>query len=225
VTWTTESPVAEVAAALDAGADAYGLPRNFLRAIAWLESAWRETAFSCSYDIGVTQQKRSLWEALDRIDDPTCHTTYTTYSPYVMRKNVELGAKLLAWLSCYFAYHADGVGTLPHPDRGTAAWYYQHSGRQFPDTVNADGSPNPNSLCAAAYHDARHPEYAALTATPSIWSCPFNATAGDHSLFEIVAAAYNAGAGEVSRNGITNPYYVSVVQQDVLKCAAGQAPR
>jgi hypothetical protein len=214
-----------VSAALDAAADAYGVPRNLLRGIAWIESSWREQSFSCSYDIGALAIKLNHWKPLDRIDDAGCGLGYTTYSPYLMRENTLLGAKLVAWLTCYFAYHADGVGVATRPDHGTAAWYYDQAGRTFPDTTNPDGSANPASLCAAVFYDPHHPEYAALSPAPSIWSCPFNATAGDHTLFEIVAAAYNAGVGEISRNGVTNPQYVESVRQDVLACAAGKTPR
>ncbi|HZC78997.1 MAG TPA: hypothetical protein VE258_14695 [Ktedonobacterales bacterium] len=79
----------------------------------------------------------------------------------------------------------------------------------------------------ARYHDAAHPEYAALPENLASdgWSCPYTPKTGDSTLLDITLSAYNAGAGAIYNCGcIPNPAYVASVESFVPQFAAGTLP-
>jgi len=217
---------AQIRAALYSAADAYHLPRNLLLAVAWQESRWHQDVLSCDGGIGLMQIQDYTAPWLNGQSVPACGLVATSYDVNALQGNADLGAKYLVYLSCFFSYWGNDGGTsAANPGAYTMAWYYQNAGLQYPDTKNADGTPNPNSLCTAVFGDPIHPEYAALpTTTASPWSCPYSATTGDATLLDITLSAYNEGADNVVRNGIFNWWYVQGVEGWIPQFAAGSLP-
>jgi hypothetical protein len=222
---------AQIRAALDAAADQYRLPRNLLLAVAWQESRWHQDVLSCDGGIGLMQIQYYTAPWLDGQAVPDCHLGATSYDVNSLQGNADLGAKYLAWLSCYYSYWGyppagATTGTGPsNPTPYTIAWYYQQAGLQYPDAKNANGTQNPNSFCAAVFNDPANPEYAALPATTAQpWSCPYSATTGDATLLDITLSAYNEGAAYTDAHGIQNWWYVQGVEGWVPQFASGALP-
>jgi hypothetical protein len=159
------------------------------------------------------QLKYGLWESVDLISAPECGLAQDTYDPYIPQDSAYLGAKLLAWLTCYYSYWGGVYGaTLQNPGKGTLAWYYQQAGLQYPDTKNADGTANAHSLCAAVYHDATKPYYPFIAPTQEqTWSCPYSAKTGDSTLLDVVISTYNQGIGTTNDQGIANQWYIGYI--------------
>lgn len=216
----------QIRAALYTAADAYHLPRNLLLAVAWQESRWHEDVLSCDGGIGLMQLQYYTWPWLNQQSVPACGLSATSYDPNTLQGNANLGAKFLAWLSCFYSYWGNNGGSsLSNPGPYTMAWYYQQANLPYPDSKNANGSPNPNSLCAAVFNASDHPEYAALPSTTSQpWSCPYSATSGDPTLLDFTLSAYNEGPGYTDQYGIQNWWYVHGVEGVVTQFAAGTLP-
>jgi soluble lytic murein transglycosylase-like protein len=215
-----------IAAALEAAALKYGLPANLLKAVAWQESRWHVDVLSCDGGIGLMQIQYYTYPWLNSVVEPACDLVATNDDPYTLEGNADLGAKYLKWLSCFYSYWGDNGGASPtSPGAYTIAAYYQQAGLQYPDSLNADGTVNPNSYCAAVYNDPNHPEYAALPSTTSdVWSCPYSATTGDNTLLDMALSAYNEGAGYTDQYGIQNPWYVSGVEGWIPQFASSALP-
>lgn len=216
----------QIRAALYTAADAYHLPRNLLLAVAWQESRWHEDVTSCDGGIGLMQLQYYTWPWLNGQSVPACGLTATNDDPQTLQGNANLGAKYLVWLSCYYSYWGNNGGaSMSSPGAYTIAWYYHNASLQYPDTKNADGSVNSKSFCAAVFNDPAHPEYAALPATTADpWSCPYTAVATDPTLLDISLSAYNEGATNVDKYGITNWWYVHGVEGFIPQFAAGTLP-
>jgi hypothetical protein len=217
---------ATIAAALEAAALKYGLPINLLKAVAWQESRWHVDVLSCDGGIGLMQIQYYTYPWLNSVVEPACDLVATNDDPYTLEGNADLGAKYLKWLSCFYSYWGDNGGASPtSPGAYTIAAYYQQAGLQYPDSLNADGTANSSSYCAAVYNDPNHPEYAALPSTTSdVWSCPYSATTGDNTLLDMVLSAYNEGAGYTDQYGIQNPWYVSGVEGWIPQFASSALP-
>jgi len=214
-----------IAAALEAAANTYGLPVNLMKSVAWQESRWHEDVLSCDGGIGLMQIQYYTYPWLNNATVPSCGLVQTNYNPYDLQGNADLGAKLLKWLDCYYSYWGDnGSASLSNPGQYTVAWYYQQAGLQYPDTLNANGATNANSLCASVYNDAGRPWYAALKTSDITWACPYSATAGDNTLMAMVLSAYNEGAGYTDQNGIQNMWYVQGVASWIPQFASGALP-
>jgi hypothetical protein len=216
----------QISSALNAAADLYHLPRNLLLAVAWQESKWHQDVTSCDGGIGLMQIQPYTYPWLNSQAVPECGLTATTYDPTTLTGNADLGAKFLAWLSCFYSYWGNNGGSsLASPGLDTIDWYYQHAQLQYPDTLNSNGTPNPHSLCAAVFNDPSHPEYQALPSTTSDpWSCPYSATAGDATLLDFTLSAYNEGPSYTDQNGIQNWPYVDAVEGFIPEFAAGSLP-
>ncbi len=217
---------ATISAALEAAALKYGLPTNLLKAVAWQESRWHVDVLSCDGGIGLMQIQYYTYPWLNSVVEPACDLSATNDDPYTLEGNADLGAKYLKWLSCFYSYWGDNGGASPtSPGAYTIASYYQQAGLQYPDSLNADGTVNANSYCAAVYNDPNRPEFAALPSTTSdVWSCPYSATTGDNTLLDMVLSAYNEGAGYTDQYGIQNPWYVSGVEGWIPQFASGALP-
>ena len=157
----------------------------------------------------------------------------TNDDPYTAEGNADLGAKYLKWLSCFYSYWGDNGGaSLTSPGQYTMAWYYQQAGLQYPDTLRADGTTNPDSFCAAVFNDPNQPQYVTLPSTTSdVWSCPYSATTGDNTLLDMTLSAYNEGATAVYNELAAGqaPHnlnsYVGPVESEVTAFAQGTLPR
>jgi hypothetical protein len=217
---------ATISAALEAAALKYGLPANLVKAVAWQESRWHVDVLSCDGGIGLMQIQYYTYPWLNNVAEPECGLDATEDDPYTLEGNADLGAKYLKWLSCFYSYWGDNGGASPtSPGAYTMAAYYQGAGLQYPDTLNADGSVNAASYCAAVYNDPNRPEYAALPSTTSdVWSCPYSATTGDNTLLDMTLSAYNEGAGYTDQYGIQNPWYVSGVEGWIPQFSSGALP-
>ncbi|HEX9039145.1 MAG TPA: transglycosylase SLT domain-containing protein [Ktedonobacterales bacterium] len=215
-----------IAAALETAALKYGLPVNLLKAVAWQESRWHVDVLSCDGGIGLMQIQYYTYPWLNSVAEPSCDLVATNDDPYTLAGNADLGAKYLKWLSCFYSYWGDNGGaSATSPGAYTIAAYYQQAGLQYPDSLNADGTVNANSMCAAVYNDTNHPEYAALPSTTSdVWSCPYSATSGDNTLLDMTLSAYNEGAGYTDQYGIQNPWYVSGVEGWIPQFSSGALP-
>jgi hypothetical protein len=157
---------------------------------------------------------------------PECGLAATNYDPTILAGNADLGAKFLAWISCFYSYWGNNGGSsLVTPCIDTIDWYYQHAQLRYSYTLQSDGSPNAGSLCAAVWSDPDHPEYQALPSTKSDpWSCPYSATAGDATLLDFTLSAYNEGPAYTDENGIQNWSYVDAVEGFTLGFASGSLP-
>jgi hypothetical protein len=216
----------QISSALYAAAELYHLPRNLLLAVAWQESKWHQDVTSCDGGIGLMQIQYYTYPWLNSQSVPECGLTATTYDPNTLAGNADLGAKFLAWLSCFYSYWGNNGGSsLASPGLDTIDWYYQQAQLQYPDTLNSNGTPNPQSLCAAVWSDPNHPEYQSLPSTKSDpWSCPYSATAGDATLLDFTLSAYNEGPTYTDENGIQNWPYVDAVEGFIFQFAAGSLP-
>jgi hypothetical protein len=216
----------QIRSAIIAAADLYHLPQNLLLAVAWQESKWHEDVISCDGGIGLMQVQYYTYPWLNGQSVPECGLSATSYDPSTLQGNADLGAKFLAWLSCFYSFWGNNGGSsLTNPGTYTIAWYYQQAQLRYPDTLNADGSPNAKSLCAAVFDDPNHPEYSALPSTTSDpWSCPYSATAGDATLLDFTLSAYNEGPGYTDENGIQNWSYVDSVEAYIPEFATGSLP-
>jgi hypothetical protein len=215
-----------IRAALYAAADAYQLPRNLLLAVAWQESKWHEDVTSCDGGIGLMQLQYYTWPWLNTVSEPNCGLTVTHDDPYTLQGNANLGAKYLVYVSCYYSYYGDTAGTLKAPAKYTVDWYYQQAGLQYPDIVNAQGTPTTaTSLCAAVFNDPSHLEYPDMPSTVSQpWPCPYSAKVNDTTLLDITLSAYNQGPGYTSKCGICNPWYVASVEGFIPQFYSGALP-
>jgi hypothetical protein len=216
----------QISSAILAAADLYHLPQNLLLAVAWQESKWHEDVTSCDGGIGLMQVQYYTYPWLNGQSVPECGLSATSYDPNTLQGNADLGAKFLAWLSCFYSYWGNNGGSsLSNPGTYTIAWYYQQAHLQYPDTLNAGGSPNSGSLCAAVFNDPANPEYQTLPSTTSDpWSCPYSATAADATLLDFTLSAYNEGPGYTDENGIQNWSYVDSVEAFIPEFAAGSLP-
>jgi len=203
----------QVETALTKAAALYHLPHNLVYGVARLESGWNPYFISCSDDIGLMQLKRGLWQSMDELDVPECGLTATAYDPYDLQQNAYLGAKVLAWLTCFFSYWGGTSGAnVANPGGGTIDWYYQQAGMSYPDLTKG-GKPNPASFCDAVYHNANNAAYAAVApSNQQTWSCPYTPKTGDSPLLDVVISAYNQGIGTTINNGIQNQWYVNIVE-------------
>jgi len=234
---TTPYSVAQVKAALQEAASLYHLSPLVVEAIAWEESWWIHPGLiTCQYDAGVMGLKQGYWQWIDQLSDRNCGLSYTTYDPTTLQGNADMGAKFISFLYCYYGWRGGPGGSRANPTANTSEWYYQQLGLNWPDLTLANGQPNANSICAAPRSDqAVHTDkdfggtytwgqiYAALPSTAP-WSCPYSATPGDHTLYELVVAAYNAGTGTIDSQGIVNPWYVDDISTHLVKLSQGITP-
>ncbi|MGO8950312.1 MAG: hypothetical protein ACLQUY_22165 [Ktedonobacterales bacterium] len=235
---TTQYSIAQVEAALQAAAALYRLPPLLVEAIAWEESWWIHPGLiTCDYDAGVMGLKQGYWQWMDELSDSNCGLSYTTYDPTTLQGNADMGAKFISFLYCYYGWGGGPGGSKAEPTKDTSEWYYQQRGLNWPDLTLADGQPNPNSICAAPRSDQTvHTDkdfggtytwaqiYAALP-SDAPWSCPFSATSGDHTLYELVVAAYNAGTGTIDGQGIVNQWYIDDISTHLVNLSQGITPK
>jgi len=207
-------------AMLTKAADEYHLPHNLVYSVAKIESGWNPNYMSCSYDIGLMQLKYGYWQSVDLINAPSCGIHQTTYDVYNPQDNAYLGAKLLAWLKCYYSFWG-GVGDQTNPGKGTVAWYFNQANLTYPDITLKDGTPNPNSLCALPYKDVNQGQYAGILSKndDQSWGCPYTGKAGDHTLYDVVVSTYNQGFGTTNASGIQNQWYVDIISGYVKQYA------
>jgi hypothetical protein len=215
-----------IRAALYSAADKYQLPRNLLLAVAWQESKWHEDVTSCDGGIGLMQLQYYTWPWLNTLSEPNCGLAATSDLPSTLQGNANLGAKYLAYLECFYSYDGGHGGTLQAPAPYTVAWYYKQAGLQYPDIVNAQGTPTSNkSLCAAVFNDPNHLEYPDMPSTTAQpWPCPYSAKVNDTTLLDITLSAYNEGPGYTDTCGICNPWYVAAVESFIPKFYTGALP-
>ena len=226
-TYTGNNPSqSQIAAALDAAADAYHLPRNLVRAVAWQESKWHEDVTSCDGGVGLMQIQYYLASYFNGLSYGVCGFGATNDDIYTLLGNADLGAKVLAYLNCYYTFGGPYGGTPGSPANGSSAYYYAQASLAYPDTTTASGTPNPSGYCAAVYNDATRPEYQALPLSgPAPWSCPYTPSATDSTLLDIVISAYNAGQGAIYNcSCIPNPGYVANVEAYIPQFASGALP-
>ncbi|HLY30980.1 MAG TPA: transglycosylase SLT domain-containing protein [Ktedonobacterales bacterium] len=208
-----------IASALATAADVYSLPHRLMEAVAWQESNWHEDIVSCDGGIGLMQIQDTTYPWLNQQSVPACHIGLTSYDPFTLEGNADLGAKYLKYLSCFYGFWGDdNSATLSAPATHTSAWYYQRAGRTYPDTSDA------GSLCAAVFQALRQ-QYSDLPSTTSDpWSCPFSARSGDYSLLDLTLSAYNEGAAYTDAYGVDNLGYVRGVERLVVSFANGDLP-
>lgn len=226
------SSQSEIAAALSQAASTYSMPANLLKSVAWQESHWHEDVYSCDGGIGLMQIQYYVYRWLNGVSVSDCDIWATSYDPYTLQGNANLGAKYLKYLSCYYSYwggyNYDANGnphSLSNPSKYTVDWYYLNATPplRYPDTLNADGTTNANSLCASVFNaNSYYPALPATTSDP--WSCPYSATAGDTTLLDITVSAYNEGAGNIAQYGINNMWYVNGVEGYIPQFASGALP-
>ncbi len=213
---------------LDAAADTYHLPHHLVEAVAWQESRWHEDVTSCDGGIGLMQIQYYNVDWLNQVSIPECGLSATSNDVHTAQGNANLGAKYLAYLACFYSYWGGKAGTsLTQPAANTVDWYYlnHQPPLQYPDSTNANGTPNPNSLCAAVFSSPSHPEYPDMPSTKAQpWPCPYSATAGDTTLLDITLSAYNEGPGYTDSCGICNPWYVSGVEGFIPQFYSGALP-
>jgi hypothetical protein len=234
---TTQYSIAQIQAALQGAATLYHLPPLLVEAISWEESWWIHPGLiTCQYDAGVMGLKQGYWQWIDELSVSSCGLSYTTYDPTTLQGNADMGAKLISFLYCYYGWRGGPGGSKAKPTTDTSEWYYQQLGLNWPDLTLSDGQPNPDSICAAPRGDqTAHTDkdfggtytwaqiYAALP-SDAPWSCPFSATSGDHTLYELVVAAYNAGTGTIDSQGIVNPWYIDDISTHLVKLSQGITP-
>ncbi len=218
------SSQSQIKQALATAAATYNLPIYLLKAVAWQESSWHEDVYTCDGGIGLMQIQYYTYPWLNQKAVPECGLGTTSYDPYTLQGNAYLGAKLLKYLSCLYSYWGNQSGTsLSNPGTDSSAYNYQQASLQYPDTQNADGSTNANSLCAADFNQyAYYPALPSTTSAP--WSCPFNATSGDNTLLDLTLSAYNEGATTLYYQGIINQWYVNGVESYIPQFASGALP-
>jgi hypothetical protein len=216
----------QIAAALDAAADAYHLPRNLVRATAWQESKWHEDVTSCDGGVGLMQIQYYYASYFNGLAYGACGFSATNYDIYSLQGNADLGAKVLAYLSCYYSFGGPYGGTSGAPANGSSAYYYAQASLAYPDLTKLNGSPNPSSFCAGVYNDPARPQYQALPLSgPASWSCPYSPSPTDSTLLDIVISAYNAGQSAIYNcSCIPNPGYVANVEGFIPQFASGALP-
>ena len=220
----------QIRAALITAAATYHLPQNLLFAVAWQESRWHEDVTSCDGGIGLMQVQYYTYPWLNQQAIPACGLSATGYDPYNLQGNADLGAKYLAYLSCYYSYWGDEGNnstsvSVGNPQPYTEAWYYQQAHVPYPD-AGASG------MCAAVYGaNAEYPDLPSALAS-SVWDCPYNATASQPActqngsqpmLLEMTLSAYNEGPGNTN-NGISNCWYVAGVVSKIVQFSSGALP-
>lgn len=196
-------------------AHTYNLPPRLLGAVAARESHWQENIISCSYDAGLMQIKVAYWRSLALQVIPACGLQAIRESPWVLQGNADLGAKLLAWIRCYFQFAGDAGGTLSNPGAYTSAWYYAQAHLPYPDTAR------PTSYCQTTYQ--AHMAYQALGAPGAItgFNCPYTPSLKDWTLLDITISAYNEGMGTLVSQGIQNwVVYVQPIETSLAVCMA-----
>lgn len=166
-----------------------------------------------------------------------CNLHDTSYDAKVMQDNAYLGAKFLKYLSCYYGFYAGTSGaTLSNPGPASVDYYYHKAQLQYPDTLKADGTTNPNSYCVSVYNAS--PENPALpSTTKDTWSCPYDPYdypasspnpgalhTPDNTLLDVTVSAYNEGTGTLYSCGICNPGYVKSVEGYIPQFKAGTLP-
>jgi hypothetical protein len=216
---------------LDAAASTFGLPAHLVEAVAWQESKWHADVTSCDGGIGLMQIQYNDASWFNSLSIPECKLTATSYDVHSAQQNALLGAKVLAYLGCYWSYWGGYSGhTLSNPETDTIAWYYQTNGLPYPDTTRSDGKP---SVCKTIYDNAStYPEYQAMGSSSSIivtpfpWPCQYDPTkTTDSTLLDVTVSAYNAGAGAIGQCGcIPNPGYVANVESFIPQFASGALP-
>ena len=220
----------QIRAALITAAATYHLPQNLLFAVAWQESKWHEDVTSCDGGIGLMQVQYYTYPWLNQQAIPACGLGATSYDPYNLQGNADLGAKYLAYLSCYYSYWGDEGDnstsvSVGNPQPYTEAWYYQQAHAPYPD-AGASG------ICAAVYNaNTEYPDLPSAIAS-SVWDCPYNATASQPActqngsqpmLLEMTLSAYNEGPGNTN-NGISNCWYVAGVVSKIVQFSSGALP-
>ncbi|MFI5271505.1 MAG: transglycosylase SLT domain-containing protein [Ktedonobacterales bacterium] len=218
----------QIRAALTAAASAYHLPVNLLFADAWQESKWHEDVTSCDGGVGLMQIQYYLASYFNGLAYGACGISATNYDPYTLQGNANLGAKVFAYLECYYTFGGPYGGTASAPANGSSAYNYVTSSPplSYPDITYLNGTANPNSYCRAVYNDPNNPEYPALPMNASQpWSCPYSAQPNDATLLDIVLSAYNAGQGAIYQCGcIPNPWYGASVEGFIPQFASGALP-
>lgn len=213
---------AQIAAALDAAAAKYGLPKNLVRAVAWQESKWHEDVTSCDGGVGLMQIQYYYADYFNGLSYAACGFGATSDDIHTLAGNADLGAKVLKYLQCYYDFGGPYGGTASQPANGSSEYYYfTHSPPlPYPDTSAA------GSFCAGVYTDPSRPQYQALPlSAPAEWSCPFSPNASDSTLLDLVLSAYNAGQGAIYNcSCIPNPWYVQSVEGFIPQFAAGALP-
>ncbi len=234
---TTQYSIAQVQAALQAAAALYKLPPLLVEAISWEESGWTNPGLiTCQYDSGLMGLKQGYWQWIDEFSDSNCGLSYNTYNPTTLQGNADMGAKYISFLYCYYGWRGGPGGSQADPTMDTSEWYYQQLGLNWPDITLAAGQPNPNSFCAAPRSDQTvHNDsdfggtytwaqvFGALP-TSEPWSCPFSATSSDHTLYELVVSAYQAGTGTIDSQGIVNQWYIDDISTHLVKLSQGITP-
>ncbi len=216
---------AQIATALEAAGRLYGIPANLMKSVAWQESRWHEDVYSCDGGIGLMQIQYYTYPWLNGQVVSACGLGATSYNPYSLQGNADLGAKYLRYLSCFYSYWGNNgsSASLKNPGPYTIAWYYQQAGLPYPDSYTASGAANPNSYCAAVFNSSG--AYSALPSTlHDSWSCPYTATTGDATLLDITLSAYNEGADYTDQYGIQNWWYVNGVEGWIPQFASGALP-
>jgi soluble lytic murein transglycosylase-like protein len=211
---------------LDDAAKTYGIPAHLVEAVAWQESKWHADVTSCDGGLGLMQIQYNDASWFNSLSIPECNITATSYSVQSAKENALLGAKVLAYLACYWSYWGGWSGkgySLSNPATYTVDWYYQQAGLPYPDTSRTP------SACQTVYNNtSTYPEYQAMSssiATPYPWSCPYDPTKQptDSTLLDVTVSAYNAGPGAVN-GGIPNPGYVANVESFIPQFASGALP-
>jgi outer membrane biosynthesis protein TonB len=218
-----------IRAALDTAADTYHLPRNLVYSVAWRESSWHQDVEACDGGVGLMQIQFYLADYFNGLPYQSCGLAATSYDIHTLQGNALLGAKVLRFLYCYYTYGASYGGLPGSPAAGSSQRYYWDAGLNYPDLTkhDANGTPNPNGLCARVYNGAASAVYAGIPSTTADpWSCPYSAqTTNDSTLLDIVLSAYNAGQGAIFNcSCIPNPGYVSSVESFIEQFAAGVLP-
>lgn len=214
-----------IQSALAAAADAYHLPRNLVYSVAWQESTWHEDVTSCDGGVGLMQIQYYYADYFNGLSYPACGLSATSYDIHTLMGNANLGAKVLAYLKCYYTFGGPYGGTPSSPANGSSEYNYVAAGLAYPD------SAAPKSVCVADFNDARQayptglfPDLPSTTAQP--WSCPYDPTiAGDSTLVDLVLSAYNAGQGAIYNcQCIPNPWYVASVEGYIPQFFTGTLP-
>ncbi|HEX3270759.1 MAG TPA: transglycosylase SLT domain-containing protein, partial [Ktedonobacterales bacterium] len=84
---------AQIRAALQSAASAYGLPVNLLYAVAWQESKWHQDVYSCDGGIGLMQIQYYTAPWLNQQSVSVCGLGATNYDAQTLQGNANLGAK------------------------------------------------------------------------------------------------------------------------------------
>lgn len=255
----TQYSIAQVQAALQQAAALYQLPPLLVEAISWEESGWVNTGLiTCQYDSGLFGLKQGYWQYFDELSLSSCGLSYDTYNPTTLVGNADMGAKLIKFLYCYYGWAGDSGGSEANPGMNTNAWYFQQAGLAWPDFTLPSGQANPTSLCEATRTDpasavvhsgSNYPGtytfaqiYGQILPPTEPWGCPFTATSGDHTVYELAIAAYQAGTGTIDTQPpcptpeagtpidadaqcpLTNQWYINDISTHLVKLSEGVTP-